>query len=373
MTVTRTLDSLRPDTSPRRVGLVFGLTVAIAASEAPLFFGQARYTIWAYAVLLVGLSLAPLVLEAETPVFLVFALLPVFRLVNLTMPVFVELTLLWLPLVYGPFIPVFVYMGWRASVDSPDAIDGLGESEDSDDGEQVSGTGRVGEELPWWLGGNRGGKLRALLARLREFLAAPEEALSSQQRVLYWTKRVVVVALLPVVAVGFLASMVLLAGLFAEVEYSIIPAQALIESLDRSEVWLLAVVMVGFVGFVEEVLFRGLLQQVLERRLGFVLGLVVASAIYGLMHSVYGQPVEILLAAGVGLVFGLVYDVTESLVLVSAVHGLQNVFLFGLIPLGGPSAVALLRGGADRILRHSGALWTGHLPVTDFCVCVVSL
>jgi membrane protease YdiL (CAAX protease family) len=176
----------------------------------------------------------------------------------------------------------------------------------------------------------------------------------------------VVVALFPVVGIAVLVSLFVLTVYLAEIEYGLITPAPLIPSLDFYHLAVLTAIMVGFVGFVEELLFRGVLQNVLERRLGLVPGLLLASGIFGLMHSVYGVPMEIVFASGVGVLFGILYDVTDSLVLVSVMHGFMNVFLFGIIPLTGMSSVDLLRATVTRELQRAGAEWViDILPLLD--------
>jgi membrane protease YdiL (CAAX protease family) len=98
---------------------------------------------------------------------------------------------------------------------------------------------------------------------------------------------------------------------------------------------MITVVMVCFVGFVEEYLFRGILQGTLQQELGRWPGIVLASAVFGLMHSGYGVPAELLFAGVIGFVFGVLYDYLDSLVFVTIVHGVLNVFLFAVYPIKG--------------------------------------
>lgn len=346
METSRVSAAFRPSASPRSVATALVLTVAVAASEIPLFFGRGGYTIWAYSLLLVGLSLAPLVRPRDGPLFQAFALIPALRLVNLAMPIFTELTLFWLPLVYGPFVPVVVYLGWRSFA---------GEPRGSVTGSSPAAV-EIGHDLPRWLGGTSGGKLRWAFRSGWELLGPPEES-SRVRTVSHWAARVLFAVFLAVAVVAFLASMGVLVVSLAEIEYGIITPAPLVPSLDPSQIAVLAVVMIGFVGFVEELLFRGILQQVLERRLGLVPGLVLASGIFALMHSGYGVRMELAFAGGIGLLFGVLYDLTDSLVLVAVMHGLLNVLVFGVIPLNGGSAADLLRAVATDVLEPLGVEW----------------
>lgn len=243
----------------RNPAFVVPLAVVVA-SELALFGDRLDLALWGHFLALLFAAVAPLRLE-DVELLQVFALVPLFRLVNLGMPVFVELTLLWFPLVYAPVMPAMYLVTRRSDLDP----------------------------------------------------------LSTRPRV-------AAVALLPGAVMG---------AALAEIEYAIIRPESLIPAWSAPQLLLIGVVMVGFVGFVEEFVYRGALQRALQRRIGPAAGLLVASALFGLMHSAYGSSAEIAFAAGIGLLFGIVYDLTDSLLLISVVHGVLNVFLFAVIPLQG--------------------------------------
>lgn len=248
------------DLEPYRDPALVVPLLAVVASELFLFAGHTNLALWGHFLALLACALGPLVVD-DVELLQVFALVPVFRLVNLGMPVFVELTLLWFPLVYAPLVPAMVLVARRQGLVTPSLPD-----------------------------------RRALL-------------------------------LLPP---GVVASAVL-----AEIEYTIIRPDALIPTWSVPQLLLISLVMICFVGFVEEFVYRGALQRALQRRVGPLGGLVVASALFGLMHSAYGLPGEIAFAAGIGLLFGLLYDATDSLLVIAVVHGTLNVFLFAVIPIHG--------------------------------------
>lgn len=234
-------------------------TLGIIVSESLLFFGYVWYALYGHLVTLGVSVFAPLVIDDETPMFQLFALVPVFRLVNLGMPVFFDLTVYWFPLIYGPLIPA-IYIVGRANT---------------------------------LISLNPGWKATALWLPL-------------------W---------LPISAV------------LGAVEYAILEPEALVPAWSLIQLTLITVIMVGFVGFVEELLFRGVLQQGLQTRIGTWPSIFLASVIFGLMHSGYHVPEELVFATSMGLVFGVVYDRTDSIVLVTLMHGILNVVLFAVIPL----------------------------------------
>lgn len=239
---------------------VVGPVLAITLNEVALYFGFLDVTLWGYVLTLFACLLAPLWFDEETATLRAFALVPLFRLVNLGMPVFFELTLSWFPFIYGALVPALYLV--------------------------VSGDDRLD-----------------IRAGFRS-------------------------------AVTLLPGIVVIAWGLAHLEWWTIHPDSLIPAWSPLQVAFLTVVMVGFVGFVEELLFRGILQRTLERRVGYWPGICTASAVFGLLHSGYGNPLEMVLAGAIGFLFGLIYDRTDSLVAVTVLHGLLNVFLFGLLPMG---------------------------------------
>ena len=235
-------------------------TVAIAISETLLYFDNLWYALWGHFVTLLICVFAPLYFE-ETRMFQVFALVPLFRLVNLGMPVFVDLTIYRFPLIYAPLIPGVYVVARNQNLNVP--------------------------KVNSW----------------REVLLFPFASVFG--------------------------------ALLAQIEFLIITPNALIPEWSPLNYLLIVVVMFGFVGFVEEWLFRGVLQRTLEDSIGRWGGLLLASAIFGLMHSAYGSVAEIAFAFALGLLFGLIYDRTDSLFLITVVHGSLNVFLFAVIPIHG--------------------------------------
>jgi membrane protease YdiL (CAAX protease family) len=75
-------------------------------------------------------------------------------------------------------------------------------------------------------------------------------------------------------------------------------------------------------GLGEEMLFRGVLQGFAARWLGPTVGLVIGSALFGLLHPItwtYG-----LLATGLGLYLGVVWLVSDNLLVVVIAHALYD-------------------------------------------------
>lgn len=243
--------------------LLFALalpTIAIGISELLLFVDQPELALWGHLLTLLACVFASVRFQDWSSLLQVFALVPLFRLVNLGMPTFFELTIYFFPLVYAPLLPAIYVIITEQDIS---------------------------------IGVN---------SRAFVLLALPGTAIAA---VLAW------------------------------MEYQIIAPAALIPQWSLEQLVVLAVVQIGFVALVEELLFRGILQRKFGEYMNRWAGVVLASALFGMMHSIYGSGLEIVVAGFIGFVFGVIYEWTDSIGLVTFMHGILNVFLFGIIPIHG--------------------------------------
>jgi membrane protease YdiL (CAAX protease family) len=129
----------------------------------------------------------------------------------------------------------------------------------------------------------------------------------------------------------------ILTGLvFGEAGYMVIGNRSLIQDLSPANVLLFIIIMIFIVGLIEEFIFRAILQKRLEKLLGSTGGILLASLLFGIMHSGYGTPFEMVFAFFVGGFLGYCFHRTKSLPFVIMINGLINIFLFGIIPNLGP-------------------------------------
>lgn len=82
----------------------------------------------------------------------------------------------------------------------------------------------------------------------------------------------------------------------------------------------------------EEILFRGILQDSLTRKFGPWRGILIASAIFGVVHIV---PQQVINAFFVGIVLGYIYYRTQSLIPVIIIHALNNAISYFTWMIGG--------------------------------------
>ena len=105
----------------------------------------------------------------------------------------------------------------------------------------------------------------------------------------------------------------------------------LIESQMKLGGWMMLTVVVA-APILEEILFRGIMQGSLVRKYGPWRGVLVASAVFGIVH---GIPQQVVNAFFVGMVLGFVYYCSRSLVVVMVIHAINNAVSYFSWILGG--------------------------------------
>ncbi|MFH1319386.1 MAG: CPBP family intramembrane glutamic endopeptidase [Bacteroidota bacterium] len=130
----------------------------------------------------------------------------------------------------------------------------------------------------------------------------------------------------------FLPAALLIGIVLSYIEFLITDPAPLIGSLQPLNIILLVAVMFIFVGGVEELIFRSILQTRLENVFGLNNGIYISGLLFGIMHSVYGLVPEIIFAIIYGIIIGYIFQKTRSLPFILAIHGTANVFLFGIFP-----------------------------------------
>ena len=115
------------------------------------------------------------------------------------------------------------------------------------------------------------------------------------------------------------------------IEYRILKPAPLVESWSLEQVLLPALILLVFTGFLEEYIFRGLMQ----RAAGAVMarfGLIYVSLLFAVLHIGYRSLADFAFVFCVGLGFSLVAQRTRSIWGVTLAHGLTNITLFLIYP-----------------------------------------
>lgn len=95
-----------------------------------------------------------------------------------------------------------------------------------------------------------------------------------------------------------------------------------------SNVLYLVVAMMVFVGFTEELLFRGLLQSYMADLMPKWQAVHLTSLIFGLFHIGWLTPLEVVFAYSAGVVFGYLLIKTSGLTAPVVAHGFGNIVLY---------------------------------------------
>jgi len=258
-----------------KAGLLLPILI-IAVAEALYFTGSVESCLALHALNIFACILLPIWDDKRMLMYQSFALVSLLRVLNIGMPVFFTETLLWMPFVYGPII-IAGYIVWRQTV--------------------------MGVEKMHW-------------RNLVQFLNG--HGLRSN---VTWKWEYLLIAII----FGYLCS---------NLEFFLLDNQALVYDLGPLTLSKLLLVMVVFVGFGEELIFRGLLQSSIEKHYGKYLAVFVSALMFAIMHSGYRSIPYLIFVFFVGLTLAYAYQRTSSLGLVALMHGLLNFFLFSFLPFG---------------------------------------
>lgn len=114
-------------------------------------------------------------------------------------------------------------------------------------------------------------------------------------------------------------------------EYQILRPEPMVDALSWASIWLPALILVVATGFVEELVFRGVMQRSSLEVLGRW-GLIYAAGLFSVLYIGYLSAAQVGFAFLVGLFFGWIVKKTGSLLGVALSHGITNVALYLVIP-----------------------------------------
>jgi hypothetical protein len=137
---------------------------------------------------------------------------------------------------------------------------------------------------------------------------------------------------LTVKRVGLQLATALTGFLFGMAEYFILPEEAEASNLVLQETWLLAAFfLLVCTGFVEELMFRGVMQRSAEGMFGWW-GIIYVSFLFAIVHLIHHSWIDLIYVFGVALFLGWVVKRTGSLLGVTLSHGLANIMLYLVLP-----------------------------------------
>jgi len=115
-------------------------------------------------------------------------------------------------------------------------------------------------------------------------------------------------------------------------EYHILKPDSWIATLGWMEGWQPALLLGISTGFVEEFIFRGVLQRSAWERWGWR-GIIYVSVIFAILHMGFLSWVDVLFVFGVAMYFAWAVKKTGSILGVTIAHSLTNITLYLVAPL----------------------------------------
>jgi uncharacterized protein len=119
---------------------------------------------------------------------------------------------------------------------------------------------------------------------------------------------------------------------FGLLEYFILRPAPLINELTWQSILLPSVIFICAVGFVEELIFRGVIQKTVIMSIGWK-GIIYGSLIFAVLHMGFFSWIDVVFVFGIAVFFGWVVNQTGSLLGVTLSHGLANIVLYLVAPL----------------------------------------
>jgi hypothetical protein len=115
-------------------------------------------------------------------------------------------------------------------------------------------------------------------------------------------------------------------------EYLILQPQPLITSLTFINMLLPALILLVCTGFLEELIFRGLIQRAAVDFLGKKSAVVFVSFIFAVLHITHLSLVDVFFVFGVAVLFTFIVGRTKSILGVTLAHGVTNITLYLIWP-----------------------------------------
>ncbi len=114
-------------------------------------------------------------------------------------------------------------------------------------------------------------------------------------------------------------------------EYLILRPPSFISNFTVQDVLPLAIIFILFIGFGEELIFRGVLQRTAMDAVG-TKGIVYVSFLFAILHMGFLSWLDLLFVFAVAIFFGWMVKKTGSLLGVTLSHGLTNIILYLIAP-----------------------------------------
>ena len=116
------------------------------------------------------------------------------------------------------------------------------------------------------------------------------------------------------------------------VEYLILRPAPLVPGLSFHYIWLPALILLISTGFLEELIFRGIMYRAAVENLGRWYSIIYIGFIFGVLHITHRSPLDLVFVFAVSLLFSVTVGFFRSLLGVTLAHGLTNIGLYIVWP-----------------------------------------
>lgn len=116
------------------------------------------------------------------------------------------------------------------------------------------------------------------------------------------------------------------------IEYQIIHPAAIISDLNLYNLIFAGAIIIVTTGFLEELIFRGIIQRNAENHMGKFWGVIFASLLFTILNIGWNSLADILFIFLVSLFYGYVFQKTRSILGIGISHGICNMVLFLILP-----------------------------------------
>ncbi|GAG68113.1 unnamed protein product [marine sediment metagenome] len=117
------------------------------------------------------------------------------------------------------------------------------------------------------------------------------------------------------------------------IDYYILKPEALAPGLSFWNLTLIAVGVGLSTGFVEELVFRGLMQKYAIEAFGERIGLIGVAAVFAALHIGWLSMPDMVFVFSIGLFYGYIALQTGNIIGLSISHGITNIILFMVAPM----------------------------------------
>jgi membrane protease YdiL (CAAX protease family) len=119
--------------------------------------------------------------------------------------------------------------------------------------------------------------------------------------------------------------------IFGYIEYKILHPKPLIENINFSSFLIPSLILLFSTGFVEEIVFRGVMQKAFYDVMGKY-GILAVCIVFASLHIGHLSFIDVIFVFGVSIFFSIVVLKTRSILGVTLSHGITNITLYLIYP-----------------------------------------